>query len=157
MILIDRKFRKAWKAYLLQSFYGACVVCIILVVLNVQHLVVIASLGASCFIVFAMPNNVTAKPRNVIGGHLVGLICGSLFSLIPHPTFLISVLVYSLAIGASIFIMVVTDTEHPPASGTALEVVISGFSLGLALTILVFSVTLSLAHHFLKRYIKDLV
>ena len=40
---------------------------------TIEHAVVIASIGATAFIVFTMPRNITAKPRRVIGGHLAGL------------------------------------------------------------------------------------
>src|SRR5512135_1471986 len=73
----------------------------------------------------------TTSPRsrgNVIGGHFVGLFWGFVFSLIPHATVFGSLIGYSMAVGLSIFTMVVTDTEHPPAAGTALGVAITGMS-----------------------------
>ena len=65
-------------------------------------------------------------------------------------------MVYSLAVGLSMFLMVATDTEHPPASGTALGVTLTGFSPSVAIAILTGTIMLSLAHVFLKRFIKDL-
>lgn len=121
-----------------------------------QHAVIIASLGATSFIVFAMPDYITAQPRNVIGGHIVGLFCGFLFSLIPHPSLLSSILVYSLAVGASIFIMVVTNTEHPPASGTALGVAMTGITLDVLIAVVVSIVILSVIHRLCKPYLRDL-
>ena len=69
-----------------------------------------------------MPKMVTANPRNVIGGHATGLIIGSLCFLIPHSTVINAALSCSLAVGLVIFLMVVTDTEHPPAAATALRI-----------------------------------
>jgi len=40
-----------------------------------------------------------------------------------------SVFIYSLAVGFSIFIMVALNIEHPPASATALGIVMNDFSL----------------------------
>ena len=108
------EFRLYWKHYVLQSLFATLAVFIVLYFLSLQDAVIIASLGATAFIVFAMPGNLTAQPRNVIGGHLVGLFWGFVFSLIPHPTMLGSLVCYSAAVGLSIFTMVVTDTEHPP-------------------------------------------
>ena len=66
------------------------------------------------------------------------------------------VLVYALAVGISIFLMVALDFEHPPASGTALGVAMTGFSLNVMLAVITSSVLLALAHIFLRRYLKDL-
>jgi len=53
--------------------------------------------------------------------------------------------------------MVVTDTEHPPASGTALGVAVTGFSWNVAVAVVTAVVVLSLVHHFFKSSIRDLV
>jgi len=156
LIKIDAEFRQHWKSYVLQSMLATVAVFIALYFLSMQHAVIIASLGATAFIVFAMPENITAQTRNVIGGHIVGLFCGFLFSLIPHPSLLSSLLVYSLAVGASIFIMVVTDTEHPPASGTALGVVMTGITLNVLIAVVLSIIILSVIHRLCKPYLKDL-
>ncbi|MCD4671922.1 MAG: HPP family protein, partial [Anaerolineaceae bacterium] len=95
--------------------------------------------------------------RNVIGGQITGIIVGSLCALIPHQQVLQSVAVYSLSVGLSMFIMVVMDTEHPPASGTALGIAMNGFSLDVTVTMIVSVVILSVIHHYFKRYLRDLV
>ncbi|MBN1473159.1 MAG: HPP family protein [Syntrophaceae bacterium] len=156
LIKIDAEFRQHWKSYVLQSMLATIAVFIVLYFLSMQHAVIIASLGATSFIVFAMPDYITAQPRNVIGGHIVGLFCGFLFSLIPLSSLLSSLLVYSLAVGTSIFMMVVTDTEHPPASGTALGVVMTGITLNVLIAVVVSIVILSLIHRLCKPYLKDL-
>jgi CBS-domain-containing membrane protein len=153
---IRRRFVSLWKNYLYQSFMAAVVLFLVLWLLNMQHVVVIASIGSTAFIIFAMPRSFTAAPRRVIGGHIIGFSCGSLFALIPQPTFLTSILVYSLAVGTALCLMVALDAEHPPAGGTALGVVISGFSLSVMIAVLTSSVALSVAHRFLKRYLQDL-
>lgn len=151
-----RKFRILWKNYIFQSFLATLVIFIVLLCLSLEHAVIIASIGATAFIIFAMPKNITAKPRRVIGGHLVGLFSGSLCALISQPSFLYSILVYSLAVGLSIFVMVATDTEHPPAAGTALGIVIRGFSFNVTIAVITSVIILSLVHHFLKPILKDL-
>jgi CBS-domain-containing membrane protein len=156
LIKIDAEFRQHWKSYVLQSMLATVAVFIVLYFLSMQHAVIIASLGATAFIVFTMPESITAQTRNVIGGHIVGLFCGFLFSLIPHPSLLSSLLIYSLAVGASIFIMVVTDTEHPPASGTALGVVMTGITLNVLIAVVLSIIILSVIHRLCKPYLKDL-
>lgn len=156
LLRIRREFKILWKNYLYQSFLAALVLFIVLFLLNIEHAVVIASIGATAFIVFTMPRNITAMPRRVIGGHLIGLFSGSLCALIPQPSILVSIIVYSLAVGISIFLMVTLNAEHPPASGTALGVAITGFSPSVMIAVVTSSLVLSLAHRFCKKYLKDL-
>lgn len=153
---IRGQFPRLWKNYLYQSLFAAIVVFIILIILSIENAVVIASIGASAFIAFTMPRSVTAKPRRIIGGHIIGLVCGSLCALIPHTSTLASISVYSLSVGLSICLMVALDFEHPPASGTALGVALTGFSPGVMAAVITSSFVLSLAHHFSKRFLKDL-
>jgi len=153
---IRREFPRLWKNYLYQSFLATVIIFIVLLLLTIEHVVVIASIGATAFIVFTMPRNITAKPRRVIGGHLVGLFSGSLCALIPHSSTLSSIIVFSLAVGISICLMVALDVEHPPASGTALGIALTGFSPSVMIAVLTSSIVLSLAHHFSKRFLKDL-
>ncbi|MHC4126196.1 MAG: HPP family protein [Planctomycetota bacterium] len=70
---VKSKFKKLWKYYILQSLLATIVLFILVLVLGRYKLVTISAMGATTFIVFAMPKAVTAKTRNVIGGHLVGL------------------------------------------------------------------------------------
>lgn len=153
---IRRGFSRLWFNYIYQSLLATVVIFIILLLLNLEHVVVIASIGATAFIVFAMPRNITATPRRVIGGHIVGLICGSAFAFIPHPTALTAIIIYSLAVGTTVFLMVALDFEHPPAGGIALGVAITGFSVSVMVAVLTSSIVLSLAHRFFKKYLKDL-
>ncbi len=161
LIKIDKEFKKFWKNYVFQSIFATVVIFIILLSLNIRDdAVIIASLGATTFIVFAMPKDISAKTRHVIGGHIVGLICGALCAMIPHPAFLhhtiASSMVCALAVGLSIFIMVVINTEHPPAAGTALGVAIQGLSLNITIAVIASAAILSLIHHFFKNRLKDL-
>ena len=103
-----------------------------------------------------MPDSITAKTRNVIGGHLLGLTLGAACALILQPDPLYSALSYSIAVGLTMFAMVVSDTEHPPAAGTALGIAMSGYSTDAAIAVVTGAVVLSTAHYFLKPYLKYL-
>jgi len=151
------KFRLFWKNYIFQSFLAALTAFVVLLFLSIEHAVVIAAIGATAFIVFAMPQNITANSKNIIGGHLIGFLIGSLCALIPQPYLWCSIMAYSLAVGFSIFIMLVIKMGHPPAAATALGLAIMGFSLNAAIAVVTSIVLLSLAHHFLKPYLKNLV
>lgn len=152
-ITIKSKFEKLWKYYILQSLLSIAVLFILVLVLGKHKLVVISSMGASTFIVFAMPKAASARTRNVIGGHLVGLASGAIFYFTTLPYFI----EYPLAVGLAILLMVALDVEHPPAAGTALAVVINEVSLNAFITIMLSAVILSQFRYHLRDYLKDLV
>lgn len=146
-----------WKNYIFQCLLATVTIGLVLYILTLQNAIIVASIGSTTFIIFALPENITAQPKNVIGGNIVGLLCGSLCSLIPHSSSLSTIIIYALACGLSIFIMVIIDTEHPPASGLALGVAISGFSWLIALTVITSVLLLSGVHIIFKKQIKNLV
>jgi CBS-domain-containing membrane protein len=110
-------------------------------------------MGATAFIVFAMPNAVSAHSRNVIGGHLVGLIMGVIFFFVKMPY----LYEFPLVVGFAIFVMAALDVEHPPAVGTALAVVINEVSPDVSLILIAIAVLLSVCHYYLRNHLKDLV
>jgi len=150
---IVEKFKKLWKYYLCQSFLAAFALFIIVLILDKDKMVVISAMGATAFIVFAMPTAASAQTRNVIGGHLVGLASGTIFYFATFPYFL----EYPLAVGIAIFVMVALDVEHPPAAGTALAVVINEVSPNVFVTIMASAVVLSQCRYYLRHYLKDLI
>ncbi len=153
----DRRFGPHWLNYVLQSVLAAASVFVVLVALRQQHLVVAASLAATAFTVFVMPGSVTASTRNVVGGHLVGLVFGAAFALIPQQAALAQDAIYALAVGCAMIVMTATNTEHPPAAGTALGVVIAGFSVRLVLGVVVGVVVLAVIHRMLRSLLRDLI
>lgn len=150
---IIRKFKKLWFYYILQSFLAAISLFIIVLVLGRQKMVVISAIGATSFIAFAMPKAVSAKTRNILGGHLVGLASGAIFYFTALPYFV----EYPCAVGLAIFLMVVLDVEHPPAAGTALAVVINEVSLDVFVALMTSALVLSQCRYYLRHYLKDLV
>lgn len=150
---IGEKFKKLWKYYLCQSFLAAIALFIIVLVLGKDKMVVISAIGATAFIVFAMPTTASAQTRNVIGGHLVGLGLGTIFYFATLPYFL----EYPLTVGIAIFVMVALDVEHPPAAGTALAVVMNEVSPDVFVTIMASAVVLSQCRYYLRHHLKDLI
>ena len=151
--IIEGKFKKLWKYYILQSSLAASVLLILVFLLGKDRMVVISSMGATAFIVFAMPKTVSAQTRNVVGGHLVGLASGTIF----YFTGLHHFIEYPLAVGIAICIMVALDVEHPPAAGTALAVVINEVSPDVFVTIMASALVLSQCRYYLRNHLKDLV
>jgi len=154
---ISGEFKVHAKNYILQCLLATITVFIVLYILTLENVIIVASMGSTAFVVFALPKSVSAQARCVIGGNIVGLLCGTVCSLITVTNELLTLVVYAIAVGLSIFIMVVIDTEHPPASGLALGVAISGYSLKIAVTVITFSLLLSAVHVIFKDRIRNLV
>ena len=88
-----------------------------------QHAVlIVASMGASAVLLFAVPHSAFSTPWAVIGGHtvsaLVGVICAS---LLPNMLF-----ATPLALGLAIIVMYYFRCIHPPGGATAFFAVMGG-------------------------------
>ncbi|UDF03652.1 HPP family protein [Asticcacaulis sp. AND118] len=81
----------------------------------------VAPLGASAVLVFAVPASPLAQPWSVVGGNtvsaIIGLICAN---LIPDP-----VIAASLAVSFAILAMFASRSLHPPGGAMALLVVLT--------------------------------
>ncbi len=150
---ITAKFKKLWVYYLVQSAMAAGVLAILFLVLGEARMVLISAIGSTAFVVFAMPKTTSATARVVIGSHLVGLLSGTTFALIPLPHYI----AYPVAVGIAILLMVALDLEHPPAAGTAIAAVTHGSSLDIWLAVISSVLILSLARYLLKNYLKNLI
>ena len=150
------RFRKLWKAYVAQSAIAALTTFLILLALSMENAVVIAALGASAFIVFGRPFDLTARARNVIGGHTIGFAVGSLCALLPQVSTLATIGWFSLSVGVSIFLMVVLYLQHPPAAATALGIAMRGSSEQVVIAIITITLVLALAHRILKPRLRNL-
>ncbi len=75
---IAEELRLHWVNYVLQNLAASVSIFLVFLILTTKDAVIIASIGATAFIIFAMPESITAEPRNVIGGHVTGIIVGSL-------------------------------------------------------------------------------
>jgi len=167
MRLFDPRFRQFIGRYVLQILIAVAVLSIILAVLEIEaNLVVIAAIGSSTFVVFAMPRVRQARPRSLIGGHLVALFSGVVCYL---PFFWLSsrqgatseelllVLSGAVAVGLAIFLMIITNTEHAPAAGTTLGIILQGPTWTAAVFIVASAIGLSLARWLLRGWLRNLV
>jgi len=83
---------------------------------------IVASMGASAVLLFAVPHGPLSQPWPVFGGHLISALVGvSCAKLIPHGAVAAAVAV-SLAIGAMHYLRCI----HPPGGATALSAVVGG-------------------------------
>ena len=164
---IDLKFRRGLvRHYFLQSLLAMAVIAIILAIFfRLGRLIFAAAMGSSAFVVFAAPSSVSAQPRCLLGGHYFSLLIGGLIQLLLWAAPLQSlgldgdyarVLAAGLAVGLSIFVMAVTDTEHPPAAGTAMGSVLNEWSSAAGITVVVGTLVLSITRYLLRNSLRDL-
>lgn len=164
--MLDPKlyYRASWPNYLYQSVLAMITMFVVLFFVNIATGgIIVAVIGSSAFIVFAMPHETTAKTRNVIGGHIVGVTAGALSYYLSMAFITASqhthvyIFSASVAVGLSTLMMVVTDTEHPPAGGTAIWVALYGLMSKGTLFIIIGCVLLAIARLMLINKMVNLV
>ena len=166
--IFDPKFKRGMLGYYVaQTAIATAFVFALLVVLyELGQLVIVAALGSSAFVVFAMPRRENSRARYVVGGHFFCFLTGTGLRLLTHdwlfgylemsPT-AEDIIACSLAVGTSLFVMVVTDTEHPPAAGTAVGTALADFSPQVAVSVILGAVMLCVGKLLLRRWLKDLL
>ncbi|WP_024461065.1 HPP family protein [Marinimicrobium sp. LS-A18] len=92
---------------------------------DVGALLMLASMGASAVLLFAVPHGALSQPWAVIGGHLVSAVVGvSCQKLFPGTLW-----TPALAVGLAVAAMHYLRCIHPPGGATALVAVIGGASV----------------------------
>lgn len=103
------------------STFGAMLTLALLAYLSdvTQHRFIIPPLGASCFIAFVIPDSAFARPRSIIGGHVVASLIGvgsvQLFGTVWWGG--------AVAVGSAILLMQVLRMLHPPAAANPLLII----------------------------------
>ena len=164
---IDEKFRENALRYILQCLLATATVMVVLLVLDtLAATAIIASLGATSFIAFTMPHAESCRPRYLLGGYAIGITIGSLFKLLWMSPLLAAspflsergdVVFGALAIGCTIFLMVLLNFEHPPACGMALGVVLNEFNLRVLLIVILGVAVLTALKTLLKPVLRNLL
>ncbi|WP_027259442.1 HPP family protein [Leisingera aquimarina] len=81
-------------------------------------LLLIAPFGASCVLLFSVPQSPLSQPANVVGGHLLATaISLSLNAVLPETWWALA-----LAVGLAIAVMAALRLTHPPAGADPLMV-----------------------------------
>ena len=144
---------------------GALII-ILLVEDAVFRAAIVVAIASTAFTIFVVPNSVAASPRRVVGGHVVAVVTGSIFSAILQIPGLESVsqdsrylidIMAALSVGLGIIVMVSTNTEHPPAAGTALRLVIHGWAWSTVVFVLASAVALSVLRFILRPKMINLI
>jgi len=140
-----------WKHYIFQGLLIVIAMLMVFRLLDWQHLGLVSSIGGTIFNLFATPTSTAASTKNVIVGHLIGMLIAFGCSFFPH-----SEVVSAIAVGLSVVLLAITRTLHPPSSGTVLGVTSKGFSPEAALSLAVSVLILVVIYRLLKPYLKDL-
>ncbi len=123
-----------------------------------EHAVIIASIGATAFIVFAMPNSISCQPKRIIGGHLLGFFVGACFAVFPFMNFLLGgARWHALAMDITLCALVAMDFERRTAGVTALDMTVAGYSQDAAIAIITSVIMLAFISHYAKPFVRDLV
>ena len=171
MRIIDKNFRAHIARYILQCLLATVAVMAVLSLMDVVHqTALIAALGASSFVAFTMPEAHVSQPRYLVGGYIVGIAVGGPLGLLHalvlkhYPDYAVfgthdlsSILLGGMAVGMAIFLMVITDTEHPPAAGVALALVISPWNHWTILVISGAVVSLCVIKWLLRPFLRNLL
>lgn len=167
MKIFDEKFLNNKLRYILQCSLAMFSVFILLLFFDVvSHSVTIAALGSSTFIVFTMPKAKTSRPRYLIGGYIVSIAMGLLCYYLPFLPLLDSIFIVhgsshvifgALSVGLAIFGMVITNTEHPPAAGLALALILDEWSCVMLVATFTGIVSLSVIKYLFRSILKNLL
>jgi CBS domain-containing membrane protein len=96
--------------------------CAILAGTGVAHPLLVAPMGASAVLLFAVPASPLAQPWSIVGGNTLSAIIGILVGLaVPNGT-----LAAGLAVGGAIAVMSLARCLHPPGGAVALSAVLGG-------------------------------
>lgn len=109
---------------IMRGLVGGCIGILLLMYLTKLSGIpwVMAPFGATCVLLFALPNSPLAQPRNIIGGHVISSFIGLLFIHFIGE----SMLSVSLAVGCSIAAMQALRVIHAPAGADPIVVILSG-------------------------------
>ena len=167
MKILDPKFKKNKSKYIIQStLAGATLVVILSLIDSFNQAAIVAAVASTACIIFVIPNSNASMPRRVIGGHLIGIVVGTICAHILMAPILKDFIVGSnlvfnviaaIGVGTSVLLMVMTDTEHPPAAGTALGLVIPIWSWSMPIFVLVSACLLSVIHVVLRPRLRNLL
>jgi CBS-domain-containing membrane protein len=158
----DEEFRHHPIRYLVQSALAGVVTMAFLSFLDIlTYTGLVAALGATTFLIFTMPHKVSARPRYVMGGYVMGGLAGVLTSIAFSPAGILPLestfAVGAVAVGLATLLMVTTNTEHPPAAGMALGLVLQPWDYKTVAYVLGCVCFLCLARYVLKGVMIDLV
>ena len=152
--------------FLIQAGLATVVMLVILTfVHSLSSAAIAAGLASSVLGIFLSPSNRISRVRSVVGGHGVALVLGSIMSALlfsgPVDSFLMDVdylrnLSFAVTVGLAMLLMAITNTEHPPAAGTALGMASRAFDLLIFFSIIGAVALLAVMKLVLRPHLRDL-
>ena len=85
--------------------------------------------GASMVLVMAVHESPLAKPKNILLGHILSALSGVIILYLIGENFL----ALGIAVALAVFVMIVTDTIHPPAGANPIIVILTGQGISFVL------------------------
>ena len=165
--LYDRRFSRQKFRYIGQCLLATAVLLGVIVSLNiVSHAVVVASIGATAFIIFTVPHKRDAGAKYVIGGCVIGIIVGTLCYAMAEISWLHHIPIIdiyreeifaALAVGVTMFAMIMFNMEHPPAASLSLGLVLNGASIRVVTVTLIAIIATMAVKTMLKRRLINLL
>jgi hypothetical protein len=165
-VWLDPGFAGAPLRFVLQATLAAAVMLAVLAfVHSLSSAAIAAGLASSVVGIFIGPSNRTARIRAVVGGHAVALVLGSIFSamlfLAPVESFLsdrriLFDLSLATAVGVAMLLMAITNSEHPPAAGTALGMASREFDILIFFSIIGAVILLAVMKLAIRPHLRDL-
>jgi CBS-domain-containing membrane protein len=140
--ILDPKFKRLFKRYVFQvSLATGALIAVLLAEQRMSgaaaaQAVLVAAIASTAFVLFITPHTASAGLRASLGGHAWALLIASVLALLAGTdvgtewiTDVPSLFAVYTAVGVGLCMlaMAATNTEHPPAAGTALGVVAHGF------------------------------
>jgi CBS-domain-containing membrane protein len=85
--------------------------------------------GASMVLVMAVHESPLAKPKNILLGHILSALSGVIILYLIGDNFL----ALGIAVALAVFVMIFTDTIHPPAGANPIIVILTGQGISFVL------------------------
>ena len=127
---------------------------------------IVVAVASTAFTIFVYPNSIASTPRRVVGGHTVAALSGAAMAAIlpilsvdntaPDTRFVVDIAA-ALSVGLGALLMVITNTEHPPAAGAAFALVIDPWSWSAILFVISSAIILSIVRIILRPKLINLL
>ncbi len=181
MSLLDPSFEVNPWPYIIQISIAGLFMMFIFAAFNLYtQTALIAALASSAFVAFTIPQSHATDPRPMFGGYLVAMFIGILFSMAYHSPMVVNAIDNGLplffdklgfavsgqsfaaffaflAFMTSAFTMAATDTEHAPAVGVAVGLVINIWDIKTLIFILLGITFLTLSKKVFENRMIDLI
>ena len=165
-VWLDPGFAGAPLRFAVQAFMATLVMLgALMFAHSLSSAAIAAGLASSVVAIFMNPSNRNVRIRSVVGGHTVALVLGSAMAGLlffgPVETFLTDIdhlrnFSYAVAVGLAVLLMAITNTEHPPAAGTAIGMATREFDILIFLSIIGAVVMLAIIKLALRPHLRDL-